>query len=98
MGPNWGLAELVPPSCRFGQHALGTATAPHRSGGHPACRRAGRLARRNRCSHYHHVENFGPRSGRQDATLYGRQDARRYLVAVSRRAAPGELDKILVPV
>jgi hypothetical protein len=57
---------------------LGTVTDLGCSGGHPACRRAGHLARRN-----------GPPAGtqrptgRQDAALYGRQDARRYVVAVT---------------
>jgi hypothetical protein len=65
---NATIALTAPFAARFG-----TTTAVHRSGGHPACRRAGRLARRNRCSNYHQVENFGRRSGRQDAALYGRQ-------------------------
>jgi hypothetical protein len=54
-----------------------TATVLARGGGHPACRRAGHLARRNG-----RPAPFERWSGRQDAALYGRQDARRYMVAV----------------
>jgi hypothetical protein len=57
---------------------LDTATDLRCSGGHPACRRAGHLARRNDRS-----TGTWCSSGRQDAALYGRQDACRYMVAVS---------------
>ena len=60
----------------------GAATAFRRSGGHPACRRAGRLARRDRRSSVYDAQSSECWSGRQDATLHGRQDARRYPVAV----------------
>jgi hypothetical protein len=59
-----------------------TATALRCSGGHLACRRAGHLARRNVRS-----AAFERWSGRQDAALYGRHDARRYTLAVARGAS-----------
>ena len=50
------------------------------SGGHPACRRAGHPARRIGSEHACCAGSFERPSGRQDAALYGRQDARRYSV------------------
>jgi uncharacterized protein len=55
------------------------------SGGHPACRRAGLPARRKkrlelwRRGIFERLNPIERQSGRQDAALYGRQDARRYL-------------------
>jgi hypothetical protein len=56
---------------------LVTATALRRSGRHPACRRAGHLARR-----IDRAVTFEHRPGRQDAALYGRLDACRDMDAV----------------
>jgi hypothetical protein len=58
---------------------LGAITSMCRSGRHPACRRAGHPARRD--DGPSHTER---RSGRQDAALYGRQDACRYMVLATR--------------
>jgi type II secretion system protein H len=52
-----------------------------RSGRHLACRRAGHPARRNDLALDERGGDFLCQSGRQDAALYGRQDARRYSAA-----------------
>ncbi len=60
----------------------GAGIALDRSGRRPACRGVGRLARRNERWQCHSAGAFERRSGRQDAALHGRRDARRYYGAV----------------
>ena len=73
--------RIAVPAAQYGARLV-TITAVRCSGGHPACRRAGHPARRNGRS-----ATLKRRPGRQDAALYGRQDARRYSLAVSGCAA-----------
>ena len=61
----------------------GTVTAPRRSGRHPACRRGRHLAARTGARTPERADNSNGHSARQDARLYGRQDACRYDVGLT---------------
>lgn len=73
--PFWAAILCLPTERSYPRNA----TALRRSGGQLACRRAGRLARRSGRPPGHHARCLNCWSGRQDAALCGRQDARRYV-------------------
>ena len=60
----------------------GTNTSLRISGGHPACRGGWHLATQTWLRSFRRQGNASSDSAGRDARLYGRQDARRYVVAV----------------
>jgi hypothetical protein len=82
--PTWAPSVSSHPTIPIHYHwpalSLSIAiSAPFRSGGHPACRGAGRLALRNERLHSHRAGKSQRGPGRQDAALHGRRDARRHV-------------------
>ena len=90
------------PDCRSGRTGHGAAicvlrahpraaSALRGSGGHPACRRGRHLAARTDTQSFEHISQANDHPAGRDARLHGRQDARRYVVAVPGSSASGAL-------